>query len=198
MGWADSPVRSVDERRVAQRAVGLALVVLLHLLLLAALLQAVIHPGRPMAAAREIILHFIPRAVPVPEPKPLPEVTRPLRGGTPPVVVPLPPITTAPAPDLRGLGQSLFGCSPDALATASPQQRSQCLNGLTRPGDGLAVAPHDHTKDPDRWANAIRERNAPPGRIPCTYIATTPVTGGAGGDHVPMVELVCLHKLLSH
>jgi hypothetical protein len=195
-GWTGPRARTVDERRTAQRALGLALVALLHLLLLMALLQAVIHPSRPVAAAREIFLRFIPRPPQPPVVVPVPKaVAIPPRGGAPlRAIVPLAPVT--PAPDLRGLGQSLFGCSPESLASASPQERSHCLSGLARPGDG--AVPHDHTKDSERWANAIKERNAPPGQIPCTYIAETPVTAGVGGYKVPMVEMVCLHKLLSH
>jgi len=194
-GWTGPLARSIDERRVTQRAFGLALVALLHLLLLLALLQSVIHPIQPKAA-REIFLRFVPRPHPKPEEVPGPTIALPpLRGGTPPTIV-SPPVTTAPAPDLRGLGQNLFGCSPESLATALPETRSACLNGFDR---RTVTAPVDHSKNPDRWANAIRERNAPPGRIPCTYIAETPViAGGAGGYKVPMVEMVCLHKLLSH
>ena len=195
MGWAEPLARPLDERRVAQRALGVALVALLHILLLAALLHSVIHPARPNAA-REIFLRFMPRMeMPKPPPKAPAESARPLRGGMPPTVMTAPPVTVSPAPALRGLGQSLFGCSPENMESLSPQARGDCLAGLGR--RDIDTTPRDHSQHPGRWARAIRERNAPLGQIPCGYIAETPYTAGVGGFKVPMADLTCLRKKLS-
>jgi hypothetical protein len=180
-----------NTHRSMPRIVSVLLVLLLHLLLLVALLHSVIRPNRP-ATMREIFFQFAPRmerVSPLPPP-PLPAMLVP-RGGVTSGVLPSP----APAaPDIRGLGQALFGCAPEGLAGLTPEQRSHCVTGFARP-DGNA-APLTHVKDAARWANGIKERNTP-GRIPCTYIAVTPTVAGAGGTKVPMAEFVCLHKLLS-
>ena len=200
MGWAESPVRSLDERRIAQRAIGLSLVALLHLLLLAALLQTVIHPVTPKAV-REIIFHLMPQARRAPPPPPVPEIRARPRAAAPPVIAPPPVAPPNAVPDLRGLGQNLFGCTPDSMATMTPEARSQCLIGLASRHDGPIGVPREHAKDPQRWANAVKERNAPLGQIPCTYVTALPKINGAsviGGQQVGMVNLNCLHKLLSH
>jgi hypothetical protein len=177
-----------------RRIVSAALVLLLHLLLLAALLHSVIHPVRT-AAMREIFFQLAPRrerAIPLPAP-PLPAMIAPPRGGVTTGAMPTP----APAaPDMRGLGQALFGCAPEILGSLTPEQRSHCTTGFARPDANAVAAPSTHVKDAARWAGALKERNTP-GRIPCTYIAVTPVMAGAGGTKVPMAEFVCLHKLLS-
>jgi hypothetical protein len=175
------------------RAVSATLVLLLHLLLLIALLHSVIRPNRP-AAMREIFFQFAPRrepAIPLPPP-PLPAMATPPRGGALSGAMPSP----APAaPDIRGLGQSLFGCAPENLGNLTPEQRSHCTTGLMRPDAN--AAPSTHVKDAARWEGELKARNTP-GRIPCTYVAVTPVTQSAGGTKVPMAEFVCLHKLLSN
>jgi hypothetical protein len=175
-----------------RRAVSATLVLLLHLLLLVALLRSVIHPNRP-AAMREIFFQFAPpanRASPLPPP-PLPTLLVPSRGGVTSGALP----SLAPAaPDIRGLGQALFGCAPENLGSLTQDQRSHCTAGLTRPDTD--AAPSTHVKNAARWEGELKARNAP-GRIPCTYVAVTPVTTSAGGTKVPMAEFVCLHKLMS-
>jgi len=171
-----------------RRIVSAALVLLLHLLLLAALLRSVIRPDRP-AAMHEIFFSFPPRserAAPLPAP-PLPAMLVP-RGGVTSGAMP------SPAPDIRGLGQALFGCAPEMLAGLTQEQRSHCATGLARPDAN--AAPSTHVKHAARWAGELKERTTP-GRIPCTYIAVTPAMAGGGDDKVPMAEFVCLHTLLS-
>jgi hypothetical protein len=185
-------MRSTADTSSIRRIVSATLVLLLHLLLLMALLHSVIRPNRP-AAMREIFFSFAPRsapAIPLPPP-PLPAMAMPPRGGALSGAMP----SLAPAaPDIRGLGQALFGCAPENLTSLTQEQRSHCAAGLTRRDTN--TAPASHVKDAARWEGELKERNTP-GRIPCTYIAVTPVMQSAGGTKVPMAEFVCLHKLMS-
>jgi hypothetical protein len=174
-----------------RRAVSATLVLLLHLLLLAVLLRSVIHPNRP-AAMREIFFQLPPRAKPATPLPPLPAMMTPPRGGATSGTMP-----SLAAPDIRGLGQALFGCAPENLGNLTPEQRSHCVTGFARPDGNAVAAPSTHVKDAARWANGIEERNTP-GRIPCTYIAVTPAVAGGGDSKVPMAEFVCLHKLLNN
>lgn len=175
-----------------RRIVSATLVLLLHLLLLAALLHSVIRPTRP-AAMREIFFQLAPRrepAAPLPPP-PLPAMAVPPRGGALSGAMP----SQAPAaPDIRGVGQALFGCAPENLGNLTPEQRSHCTAGFARPDAG--TEPSTHVKDAARWTDELKTRNTP-GRIPCTYIAVTPAMAGGGDNKVPMAEFVCLHKLMS-
>jgi hypothetical protein len=183
---AQSPSASI------RRIVSATLVLLLHLLLLTALLHSVIRPNRP-AAIGEIFFQFaLPtnRASPLPPP-PLPPLLAPPRGGATSGAMP----SLAPAaPDIRGLGQALFGCAPENIGSLTPEQRSHCAAGLMRPDAN--AAPPTHVKNAGRWADELKARNTP-GRIPCTYIAVTPAMAGGGDNKVPMAEFVCLHKLMS-
>lgn len=185
---AESPSANI------RRIISAALVLLLHLLLLVALLRSVIHPVRP-TTIREIFFRLAPqpdRASPLPPP--LPAMATPPRGG---VVSGAMPSLAPAAPDIRGLGQALFGCAPENLGNLTQEQRSHCATSLARP-DGSAVAePSTLVKDAVRWVGALKERNTP-GRIPCTYIAVTPAMAGGGDNKVPMAEFACLHKLLGH
>jgi hypothetical protein len=188
------PTATQPPSATIRRAVSATLVLLLHLLLLAALLRSVIHPSPP-AAIREIFFQLAPRserASPLPPP-PLPALLVPPRGGVTSGAMPSP----APAaPDIRGLGQSLFGCAPETLGNLTPEQRSHCTTGFARPDGNAVAAPSSHVKNAARWEGELKARNTP-GRIPCTYVAVTPVTQSAGGTKVPMAEFVCLHKLMS-
>jgi hypothetical protein len=100
------------------------LVLLLHLAILLALLHMVAAPQHAHNVnSREIFLQMIeparPRASTATAP-PLPMLIQPSReeaqGIAPPLTVPVAP------PDWRGLGQSLFGWAPEALAGMSPEE----------------------------------------------------------------------------
>jgi len=171
---------------LGQRVASLALVMLLHLLLLWALLQmvtkapAVIH-------AREIFFHIsVPhRTVPAP---PSPPQAQQSRGA--PVLRARPlPTPAIPAPDLHGLGQSVFGCAPENLPNLSTEQRSHC-HGLKRPDDTLLAEPPSHVKDPQRRAAEMRTKNTP-GRIPCAVIMAAPAPYG-GTAPAPAVDPICV------
>ncbi len=168
-----------------QRFASLALMMALHLVVLWALLQMV--TKTPVAIrAREIFLRIsVPRQERItPAPPPPRQAQRP-RGA--PVLGARPlPAPVIPAPDLRGLGQSVFGCAPENLPNLSADQRSHC-HGLARPDDSLLVEPPSHVKDPQRRAAEMRAKNTP-GNIPCTYVAVDP----SFGNPVPAASLGCL------
>jgi hypothetical protein len=169
------------------------LALLLHLLLLLGLLRSLTAPVKaPHATAREMILRLLPmlKSAPAQDAAP-PAVASPqLRSRVIPLVQP--PLGTAPAPSLSGLGQNLFGCAPENLNTLSREQRSHCTNGLVRPDDSVMVEPPSHVKDPARRAAEMAAKRAP-AKIPCTYMTNAPAPYG-GVVPVPMTSLDCLRE----
>jgi hypothetical protein len=164
---------------------------LLHLLVLLALLQMVTTP-RAVINAREIIFRLsVPQRLRLAPAPSLPPQSRRLRGASAPRVQPAPGLSgpSAPAPDIRGFGQSVFGCAPENLPNLSAEQRSHC-HGLTRPDDTLLVEPASHVKDPQRRAAEMRTKNTP-GRIPCTMIMEAPAPYG-GKAPAPAVDPICV------
>ena len=89
-------------------------------------------------------------------------------------IVPGPPLPNAlraapAAPDLSGLGQSLFGCAPETWSSLTPEQRAKC----PRPGEGMTVRsapdllhPPRQTKDEDYWQEQWAEDHWSPGPCP--------------------------------
>jgi hypothetical protein len=198
MVWVDVSARALKERNLAQRALGMALVALLHLLLLLGLLQAVTNPVQlPRDTGREMILRFLPllKARPL-TPTPLP-APAPTRGRAIPVLPPLVAAPSAAQPNLTGLGQSLFGCAPENLANLPPDQRAACAGSLGHaPGDSELAMPKSHVKDPVRRAAEMRTKNTP-GRIPCAVLMNAPAPYG-GKQIVPSADPFCvLHGLLN-
>lgn len=195
-GWAGPLARSVDERRIAQRALGLALVGLLHLLLLLALLQAVTTPVRTQLPGREAILRLIPLLKPAPPVPAPPSQSAPIqrRAVVPPVAEPTP---LPAAPDIRPLGNSLFGCAPETLASLPPDQRAACAGSVGHaPSDTEVTMPKSHVKDPARRAAEMRTKNTP-GRIPCAVLMNAPAPYG-GKQIIPGADPFCvLHGLIN-
>jgi hypothetical protein len=101
----------------------------------------------------------------------------------PPAIVPIPPT------DLRGFGQRLFGCAPEALAGLTQEERARCSTGLVRPDDTASLMPRSHVKNPERRAAEMAAKNRP-GRIPCSYIAAE----AKFGYQVPAASLDCLYN----
>lgn len=177
-----------------QRAISALLVLLLHALLLLALLQFLVKPQNADISHPERLLELMismPRA-PAPPPPAAPRGQRaPIRGqpggersGAMPSLAP--PVLT---PDIRGLGQALFGCAPENLANLTAEQRAHCPGGFSRPDDSAVVEPPSHVKDPLRRAAEMKARNAPL-RVPCTSVVDAPVGGGTAA--VPMADPFCL------
>jgi hypothetical protein len=165
------------------------LVAVLHLLIALALLHMVSAPRHPSGLnSREIMIRM---GAPAPLPSrteiapPPPRLIQPLlespRALPPPAIAPIPPS------DLRGFGQQLFGCAPEALAGLTPQERSRCVTGLTRPDDSAVLMPRSHVKNPERRAAEMAAKNTT-ARIPCSYIAVEK----SFGYQVPAASLDCL------
>lgn len=165
-----------------RRLTGAALVLLLHLVLLLALLRGVINPPRPRLVPRETILRFLP----VPR-MPLPTARAPAARQPVPRSLPVPEVTVPsplPAPVLRNLGQSLFGCAPENLGNLSAEERARCSGMVGRaPGDSDVAMPRSHVKDPARRAAEMRAKNTQ-GHLPCAMLMNAPAPYG-GTQIVP-------------
>ncbi|HEY4076605.1 MAG TPA: hypothetical protein VGM26_06690 [Rhizomicrobium sp.] len=163
---------------------------LLHGLLLLALLHFLVQSQSRLGtqAVLESFITFGQKPAPAQAP-PLPAMfAPPSRGGVTSGAAPsLAP--AVPAPDVRGLGQSLFGCAPETLANLSPEQRSHCTTGFAQPDDSAVVEPSSHVKDPSRRAAEMRTKNTP-GRVPCSYLGEAPAPHGS--TTTVMADPVCV------
>jgi hypothetical protein len=152
-----------------RKLAGAAAVLILHLIVIAALLSATRWHDLHIAAQKEIILQLItPKAPAKPEspkaqaakPK---SIHEPAPAFVPPSAFTPPPSATAPA--LNGLNHQLFGCSPDQLATATPEERAACASASWGPRyDPGATDWRDHTnrsKNAAQWARDRARKNAP-------------------------------------
>ncbi|HEY7979347.1 MAG TPA: hypothetical protein VID67_14235 [Rhizomicrobium sp.] len=158
-------VQAFEPRKI----VGGAAVLILHLLVIAALLSATRWNEHQSEQTKEIILNLIaPKPLPKPEEKkPTPEKKVTLPKPAPAFV---PPSTFAPqqpsmAPALNGLNRQLFGCSPDQLATATPEERAACASASLGPRyDPGATDFRDHTnrsRNAVQWTRDRAHKNAP-------------------------------------
>ncbi len=159
---------------LTNRMTSLTLVTLLHGLLLLILLNAFTQKDTRVFSPRETILRLLPLLRPAPQQDAAPSAgaarnARPLPA---PVVPPATAIEPA-APDVTGLGHSLFGCAPERLAAMTADERQRCATGLKAPDRNLVVIPKSHVQDPARRAAEMKARNAPL-RVPCTYTGSAP------------------------
>lgn len=190
-------VQAFEPRKLA----GGAAVLLLHLFVILALLSITRWSVPPIAEPKEIILNLI-------TPKPIPKIdekkkpaTKPKAVHEPaPAFVPPPrftPQTPSTAPALNGINRQLFGCTPDALASATPQERAACASASLGPRyDPGATDFRDHTdrsKSAAQWARDRARKNAPlllPCMSPAGFsplytaycLAKTAVTGKLEGE----------------
>ncbi|HEY8947925.1 MAG TPA: hypothetical protein VIM56_03475 [Rhizomicrobium sp.] len=185
-----------------RRLVGGAAVLLLHLLVIAALLSTTRWTFAPTSEPKEIILHLIaPKSEPNPEEKKKLPTAAPRTVREPaPAFVPPPaftPPTTSTAPALNGLNRQLFGCTPDALASATPAERAACASASLGPRyDPGATDFRDHTdrsRSAAQWARDRARKNSPL-LLPCMSpdgwsplytaycLAKTAVTGKLEGE----------------
>ena len=183
-----------------RRLVGGAAVLLLHLLVILALLSTTRWTVHQIAEPKEIILNLIaPKPTPKIEEKKVPAKSlRPIHQAVPAFVPPpafTPPPSTAPA--LNGLNHQLFGCTPDALALATPEERAACASASLGPRyDPGATDYRDHTdrsKSAAQWTRDRARKNAPL-LLPCMSpdgwsplytaycLAKTAVTGKLEGE----------------
>lgn len=180
-------------RDYADRAVSTGLVLLLHILVLAALLSARVKLHDE--TVRETILRFLPplqSAPPVEAPTVRSPSVAPLRKPAPiipDVVVPQP--TT---PDATVLAPALNGCALENFGNLSPEQRAKCAAYQNLAGAAKERSPLNkptQAKSADVWAQAIVKRNAP-AKVDCASI-NTEVLGAQGGQIVTtaMIDLQC-------
>jgi hypothetical protein len=178
----------------SQRAISALLVLLLHALLLFAFLQFLVKPqsaGIPNPERLLELMISMPKVAAPPPPAAPARQQAPARvqsggeqsGGMPSLA---PPAVT---PDIRGLGQALLGCAPENLVNLTPEQRTRCHAGFSRPDDSAMVEPPSHVKDPLRRAAEMKARNTPL-RIPCTSVIDAPVGGGTAA--APMADPFCV------
>ena len=178
----------VRERQPAQRMTSLMLVMLLHGLLLMLLLQTFTHKGPRVLPARETILRLLPLLKPAPQQEAAPRSSASPRPA--PIVIPAGPETGAApsAPDLRALGDKLFGCAPEKLAGMTPEERARCATGLTAPDRSVVTIPKSHVRDPQRRAAEMAAKNKPL-VVPCTYVIDAPAPHGT--TPAVMVNPIC-------
>jgi len=184
-----------------RRLVGGAAVLLLHLLVILALLSTTRWTSHQIAEPKEIILQLLaPKAPPKPKIRETPSaIPKPPREAAP-AFVPPPTFTTpspSTAPALNGLNHQLFGCTPNALATATPEERAACASASLGPRyDPGATDYRDHTdrsKSAAQWTRDRARKNAPlllPCMSPAGFsplytaycLAKTAVTGKMEGE----------------
>jgi hypothetical protein len=191
-------VRAFQPRKL----VGGAAVLILHLAVVAALLSATRWTTPSLIEPKEIILHLItPRTAQKPAEKKLPAAKPKAMREPAPAFVPPPAFTPPPAasaaPALNGINRQLFGCTPDALASATPEQRAACASASLGPRyDPGATDFRDHTdrsKNAAQWVRDRARKNAPL-LLPCMSpdgwsplytaycLAKTAVTGKLEGE----------------
>ena len=165
------------EHALTNRMTSLALVMLLHGLLLLLLLQTLAHKDARSLPTRETILRLLPLLKPAPQQDAAPRSSAAPRPA--PLVIPAAPETGAApeAPDIRALGDRLFGCAPERLATMTPEDRAHCATGLAAPDRSVVTIPKSRVRDPQRRAAEMAAKNKPL-VVPCTYITDAPAPHG--------------------
>lgn len=151
------------------RLAGAALVAVLHVAIVAVLLNASLAP-RVVRAARETILYLTPpkpepavQPAPPPPPAPTPIVR------LPDVLLP-PPAPKTPGVDLKsleGFGRALLDCRPENIASLPPEDRDRCNALSLKPRDDVDFADHtNRSRDAALWARGRARKNAPV-LLPC-------------------------------
>jgi len=197
------PELSPDPARGPQRVAGFVLAMLVQAGFIALLVisRPTFAPRQKLTKELTLFLPRLPRAVSPPLALPAPSAGAP-RSLVAPPTVPAPPspntLRAVPAaPDLSGLGLSLFGCAPEQWSSLSPEQRAKC----PRPGEGLTAKnapdllhpPPSQSKDRDYWAVELQKRNDP---IPtCMTFKRQAVAIGIE-DYRLMVDPICAAKKL--
>lgn len=161
-------IAAMRDETMLRRAGGAGFVLLLHLIVIAFLLQATLHTGKRIFAPHEGIIWFVlpPRAKPrpvrvIPAPASPPRVTH--------FVVPRKTIAIAPAlsnfavhGDLHAL---MFDCAPENLVNLQPEQRAQCMSAAgsaKAPDDTEVYAEHaTRSKNSARWARGVMRKHEP-------------------------------------
>jgi hypothetical protein len=152
-----------------RKLVGGAVVLILHLLVIAALLSATRWNEYQGEQTREIILNLS-------APKPLPNAKenrvlpdkKIVGPKTASAFVPrtsfMPPVDNS-VPQLNGLNRQLFGCAPEQLATATAEESAACASASLGPREDPGATDYrDHTdrsKSAALWTRDRARKNAP-------------------------------------
>ncbi len=155
----------------ARKFAGAAGVVLLHVGVIAALLNAFHLSGPPIASPREHIVWFRLAPKPLPAEKTeAPSKQRERVLSTPLRYPDYRKINLPPAigdTDLGALHGFLFDCAPQNLINLTPEQRAQCLTAGRKPDDSVDYADHtSRSKNAVRWARALMRKQQPT-LLPC-------------------------------
>jgi hypothetical protein len=184
------------EPALTRRMTSLMLVMLLHGLLLMLLLQTFAHKGVGTLPARETILRLLPLLKPAPQQEAAPRSSAEPRPA--PLVIPAAPeIGAAPeAPNIRALGDRLFGCAPEKLAVMTPEDRARCATGLAAPDRSVVTIPKSRVRDPVRRAAEMAAKNKPL-VVPCTYVGEAPAPYGASVPTAMLNPICALDGLVN-
>lgn len=156
------------------RAVSMALVLILHILLIFALVRFMVSSqnsafrGVPGSGLIELIVNTArPEArMTKKEPKlaPTPAAVQPAPQGSA-LVEPVLPTVPMLVPDIRGFGQALVGCAPENFTNFDNAQLSRCRrSGALTSYDPSAVDYADHAHEVPgaiRWERELARKNAP-------------------------------------
>jgi hypothetical protein len=157
-----------------RRVVSAGAVLLLHLLVIAAFVEAIRVTSHVPAVTQDVEVFFPARAH---RPQPLPENIPPhlMRPEMPKAVAPaIPPatpsITGVPSPGaISGVGRALFGCAPEKLDRLSPEARTGCLSfSPGKPHErSVRLGPPPDPNSPFTKELEQRFRHAQPINRPC-------------------------------
>ncbi|HEX4637334.1 MAG TPA: hypothetical protein VH189_14200 [Rhizomicrobium sp.] len=157
--------------RTLERTATAVAALLLQLIFVLLFAHFLLTPHAQKERAREMLLLLRPLAR-------LPAERPPVRRTVPRATTSLPPPLTAPplpnpgitgvAPGpispLEAIGRALSGCTPEAMAQLSPQDRAKCppLALAPKPDQDLVEQPRSHAKDEALWTEEKAERDWAP------------------------------------
>jgi hypothetical protein len=166
-------------RTLERTAIAVA-ALLLQLFFILLFAHFLLTPHAQRERAREMLLLLRPLTRPLPPPPPAPARPAPARQPTQPVPYVLPPLPNAapnlvapgPPSALEGIGRALYGCTPEAMALLSPQDRAKCPALAERPPPAQEwVEPRSHAKDEAMWAEQKAERDWMPECVGAEVVA---------------------------
>jgi len=182
------------------RLVAIGGVLLVHLLIATLILFGMPRIIGQRASPQEIFFIFAPKREPRENLSAVPLTSsRPLQAPIPipRVLATSPRESTAPSPQVKGLGLSLLRCAPENITNLSPEERSQCASSATpRPraksGDAYPGFVKEHAVDAGTWSASIARRNTPL-TAPCSTLRAIPedVTTGRTAK-VIIVDPLCV------
>jgi hypothetical protein len=181
------------EVRLAQRAVGLVLVALLHLLLLLSLLTGLVQPVKRARLVRELTFVLPPLPKAAPSAPRAGVATAPAHRPAPPPLYVLPEAPPSPdaSPAIQSFGQSLFGCAPERYAEMTQDQRAHCPQQFAMPDPARLSDPPSQVQDPARRQAELAAKNTP-GRIPCAVVMEQHTIYGTKA--APGIDPICAVK----